>query len=203
MQNNNDVRLNEAIIAGDMEAFELLFARSYSSLLGFVITLTQDVDQAKDIVQLAFIYVWNKRETLVLSSNLSNLLLVAAKNIFIDQYRSNQSRARLYAQLAMESIEEYMDNDDFRNEQIQKLRKVIAALPAKCQQILIMTKFNGFTRKEVAEYLNISVKTVEAQIRLAYKKIKEEFDADKTSIILYLLPQVLPSITGESSNKDS
>ncbi|MFI2743698.1 RNA polymerase sigma factor [Zhouia sp. PK063] len=191
MQNNKDIWCDESIKNGDLPSFKIFFKKNYSNLLSFVITLTHDRDQAEDIVQLAFIQIWKKRAQLPTNLTLKQILFITAKNLFIDQYRSNRSRTHLYAELTTESLEQEIENDDYVQEQIKKLHKIIQELPPKCQQILTMTKLKGFTQQEVADYLNISVRTVEAQIRLAYKKIREEFENEKKSVILFLLHEAL------------
>ena len=54
------------------------------------------------------------------------------------------------------------------------LHKAIEKLPGKCRQIFILNKLEGLTQKEIAEYLGISVKTVENQVAIAVSKLRDE-----------------------------
>src|SRR5690606_13772439 len=91
-------------------AFEVFFKKYHRPLLGFVMTLADDRDQAEDIVQSSFITLWRRRKSLQ-PLGFKQLLYTTAKNLFIDQYRSSVSRANLYAELTHGAIGE-ADGDD-------------------------------------------------------------------------------------------
>ena len=158
--------------------------------------MTNDHEQAKDIVQMSFVSLWNKRKTLQPTS-LRPLLFTMAKNLFIDEYRSSLSRANLYAELSFDAIQDEPIDLEYTQRQIWKLKKVIDTLPERCRDILRMTKLEGLTKQEVADYLGISVRTVEAQIRIAYTKIRETFAAED-SIILFVLMGALHKMNRDS-----
>jgi|SRR5690554_4303481 len=184
---NNDV-LGTAILKGDADAFKLFFVRHHKNLLGFTTTLTRDIDQAEDIVQLAFITLWKKRKTLNDPNGLEQYLYATAKNLFIDRHRSTKSRADLYAELTYEAVHIENEDDEYVQERIRKLHKAIEGLPARCQEILKLNKFEGLGQAEVADYLGISLRTVEAQMRIAYQKIREAFDDN--SLLLFLIARI-------------
>lgn len=196
----NNETLEQQIIAGDNQAFKVFFERNHSSLLGYVQSLTQDRQQAEDIVQTTFVTIWNKRKTLQ-PSGFKQLLYYTSKNLYIDHYRSSISRANLYAELTYDALKEENEDEEYQRAQIIKLRKIIEILPERCQQILRMTKLEGFSQQETADYLSISPRTVEAQIRVAYQKIREIFNNDEPTILFFLV-NALHSM-GLSSNQKS
>ncbi|KQC31670.1 RNA polymerase sigma factor [Flagellimonas eckloniae] len=178
--------LEQQIINGDSQAFKVFFEKYHGSLLGYALSLTQDRQQAEDIVQTAFVTLWKKRKTLH-PSGFRKLLYHTSKNLYIDQYRSSISRANLYAELTYDALKEEPEDEEYQQQQIIKLRKIIETLPERCQQILRMTKLEGLSQQETADYLSISPRTVQAQIHVAYKKIREMFNNDEPTILFFLV----------------
>ncbi|WP_255518108.1 sigma-70 family RNA polymerase sigma factor [Fulvivirga sp. M361] len=58
---------------------------------------------------------------------------------------------------------------------IEKVKQVVDSLPPKCQEIIRLNKLEGIKYKDIAVRMDISVKTVESQMRIAFKKIREAF----------------------------
>ncbi|RYC50426.1 RNA polymerase sigma factor [Flagellimonas olearia] len=194
----NDNLLAKAIIDGDNQAFKLFFDTYNRPLLGYLLTLTQDRDLAEDIVQMSFVSIWKRRKSLQ-PFGFKQLLFTTAKNQFIDQYRSTVTRANLYAELTFDAVYDEEEDKEHIQQQIIKLRKIIETLPERCQQILRMTKLEGLSQQEAADYLGISIRTVEAQVRVAYTKIREAFDGDD-AMILFLLMGALYQLYVEQDN---
>lgn len=82
---------------------------------------------------------------------------------------------------ALEEEEGRPEND--LQEAPARLRKIIETLPPRCREILDL-KMQGFKYQEIAEQLNISIKTVESQMRIAYVKIRDDF---KDNLLLWVL----------------
>jgi len=68
---------------------------------------------------------------------------------------------------------------------LEKLKAIIETLPEKCKEILLLNKMDGLKYREIAIKLNISIKTVEAQMRIAFQKIREGFKDNP--LILFVL----------------
>ncbi|MBU2906513.1 RNA polymerase sigma-70 factor [Arenibacter algicola] len=167
------------------DVFKIVFEQLYGPLLAYTKTLTNNHDQAKDIVQNCFITLWQKRPDLVESPALKSFLFTTAYNSFIDLYRKNQRKNKIFDELkynmAKESLIEEVSHVDHK---IKKLKMVVDKLPPKCREILLLNKRDGLKYKEIASRLNISEKTVESQMRIAYKKIREEFKNDKQILMV-------------------
>ncbi|GBF17989.1 MULTISPECIES: RNA polymerase sigma factor [Arenibacter] len=169
------------------DVFKIVFEKLYGPLLAYTKTLTNNQEQAKDIVQNCFITLWQKRPDLLESPTLKSFLFTSAYNSFIDLYRKNQRKNKILDDLkysmAKESIIEEDTNVDLK---IKKLLRIISELPPKCKEILILNKRDGLKYKEIALILNVSEKTVESQMRIAFKKIREEFKNDKQFFIVII-----------------
>ncbi|PCI00615.1 MAG: RNA polymerase sigma-70 factor [Flavobacteriaceae bacterium] len=174
---NNQSDLVTALQSGEESAYNFLFESYYSELLNYTIGLTKDSDKASDIVQVTFIKIWNHRDTLNIHTSIKNYLFSSAYHHFIDAYRKEKSQFDLLEQLKNEAFLEIISDDDsIKKERIQQVQKIISSLPPKCREIFLMSKKDGLRYQEIGTTLNISVKTVEAQISKAFKKIREEVD---------------------------
>lgn len=66
------------------------------------------------------------------------------------------------------------------------IEKALNALPERCREIFILSKLKEKKQKEIAEELNVSVKTIEAQMTIAYKRLKEELK-NHLPLLLFLV----------------
>jgi RNA polymerase sigma-70 factor (family 1) len=184
----NSEQLVLALRQGDELAFEFLFKRYYKSLVAFTTTYTGNMEQSEDIVQQSFISLWNKKENLQPSRSPKNYLYTIAYNHFIDHYRTSKRKSDFLEELRLEflrnSIEE---NDELLEKRIIRLKAIIEKLPPQCKKILILGKQKGLKYKQIADRLNISPRTVEEQVRIAFKKIRKAFEDD--NLFLFFLFQ--------------
>ncbi|MAZ28703.1 MAG: RNA polymerase sigma-70 factor [Cytophagaceae bacterium] len=181
-----DSDLVKAIIKNDRMAFQIFFRRYYEALVLYVNTFTNDVMQSEDIAQKSFIKFWKKRKKLKIDGHAKSLLFKMAYNIFIDEYRKNKKQGSIYIEeLVLESLEDKIGEDDHLEKRLEKLKAIIETLPEKCKEILLLNKMDGLKYREIAIKLNISIKTVEAQMRIAFQKIREGFKDNP--LILFVL----------------
>ena len=75
----------------------------------------------------------------------------------------------------MDEKEDNMDHESEKYMRIERLYTYVRQLPPKCQQVFILSKMNGLTYREIAEELNISIKTVENQIGRALHLLRTKF----------------------------
>ena len=125
-------------------------------------------------MQDTFIYLWENRKEITYTGNLYSYLLRSVKNSCID-YKLHQKVKEKYVRevelLQEEAEEELVDNFE---ELYGRLQDIIDTLPPKCKEIFILGCVEGYSYKEVATQLAVSVNTVKTQIKVAYKKIKSE-----------------------------
>ncbi|MBU3820996.1 RNA polymerase sigma-70 factor [Flavobacteriaceae bacterium XHP0103] len=171
--------LVQALREGDELAFDFLFKCYYKPLLAFITTYTRNVEQAEDIVQQSFISLWNKKEDLKLKVSPKNYLYTIAYNQFVDHYRKSVRKSDFLEELRLAFLRDSIDEDDeLLEKRISKLKAIIEKLPPKCKKILIMSRQQGLKYKEIADKLNISHRTVEEQVRIAFKKIRKAFEEE-------------------------
>lgn len=183
MESTGDIFTNN-----DGLAFEHLFRCNYAGLLAYAFTLVNDDQEAKDLVQNAFLRLWEKRFQLH-DSALRQYLFTMVHNEFIDLCRRKKVRNNLLAQIkanALRQLVDYPDNQE--QEKMDRLREQIANLPPRCRQILIMNKRDGMKYREIAEELGISIKSVESQMRIAFQRIRENMNRP-TAVFMLIIPR--------------
>ncbi|MCM4168089.1 ECF RNA polymerase sigma factor SigL [Arenibacter antarcticus] len=169
------------------DVFKIAFEQLYGPLLAYTKTLTNNPEQAKDIVQNCFITLWQKRPDLLESPTLKSFLFTTAYNSFIDLYRKNKRKNKILDNLKYSMAKEYIIEEESNLDiKIKRLKLIIAELPPKCKEILLLNKRDGLKYKEIALRLNISEKTVESQMRIAFKKIREELKKGKQFFVVIL-----------------
>ncbi|APU09956.1 hypothetical protein A5M85_06570 [Cellulophaga lytica] len=164
----NDISLANAIYNGDSNAFKIFFKRYHKPLLAYITTFTNDSKDAEDIVQQAFITLWEERKKLKKNVSSKSYLYKIAYNNYISQYRKKKKHNTFINEFKVLALQECLTekDDDFRT---KKLMSLVNSLPPRCQEILKLSKQENLKYKEIAEHLQISLKTVDAQLQIAYK----------------------------------
>ncbi|MCB0462654.1 MAG: RNA polymerase sigma-70 factor [Flavobacteriaceae bacterium] len=168
---------------GNTLAFKQLFNSYYPSICFYLMNFTTDRASAEDIAQTTFVDFWNKKQDIIIKTSLKSYLFKMAYNQFLMELRKKNKEVSVLEQLKYEALQnhESPSEKDFEDKS-KRLQQIINQLPPKCQEILKL-KMEGLTYKDISNTLNISVKTVESQMRIAFVKIKENF---KTDLILFI-----------------
>lgn len=141
--------------------------------------VVQDQDVAKDIVQEVFIKLWEKWEQIEVGPSIKYYLQKAVMHTAINHLNSRKRLVPMNQELdyGLESNEQ--STDEQRQQYIsRKIDEAIQDLPPKCRAIFVLCKKEGLRYKEIAEYLDISEKTVENQMGIALKKLREALPAN-------------------------
>ena len=171
-----DKTLWKHIQKGDTQSFKKVFDLHYKTLCSYIVQFTNDMFEAEDIVQNTFINLWTKRETIKINSSLKSYLFRSAHNAYCDKYRKQKREERLLEVLKYEIIISKINEDDtLLSQKSQRIKVLVDKLPKRCKEILLLSKQDGLKQKDIALKLNISIKTVESQLRIAFQKIRKEF----------------------------
>ena len=154
-------------------SFRQLYDCFFDPLCRFLTYYTTNLTTIEEVVQEVFAKIWEDRNVLQIES-IKTYLYTSARNRMLNYIRDEKRRHALLEQWIQHETEknygeECFDIDEFS----QRVQNVIDSLPNKCREIFILSKKKGFTYKQIAEHLNISVKTVEAQMGIALRKIRE------------------------------
>ena len=168
----------------DNKSFEETYISYYSRMSRFAQSYAISEEDAENIVQDIFIDIWEKKLDLTKISNVGGYLFLSLKNKCIDYIRHKKIENRTISELKKEneillklSLDslEALDEKTLTEPDIETLiQHAIDKLPEKCKEIFVMNKLQGKKQKVIASELNISINTVESQMSIAYKKLKEE-----------------------------
>lgn len=183
---------NEKLIAelknGKESAYAFLVDTYNHKLCCYAMGLTNDKDMAEDIVQNIFIKTWEKRKNLNSKFSIKSYLYKSVYNEFIDQNRKRQSVTVLEKKY-IEMLDTVVDIDEDRLEKLILLvRQEIENLPPKCRKVFFMSKEEGLSNIEIADRLNLSIKTVEAQMTKAFARLRAKMAINtRLEPLLFLL----------------
>ncbi|NCT08973.1 MAG: RNA polymerase sigma-70 factor [Flavobacteriia bacterium] len=184
---SNDFDLIAALKKGNTNGYSFLVNFYHKKLCVYAYSLTNDRDLAEDIVQNVFMSIWNNRFKLKEDFVVKSYLYKSVYNEFIDQYRKNKEVLKLdkkYIDALAEVVEE--EDEISLNKLVTIVKREIENLPPKCKQIFLLSKEEGLTNVEIAEYLNVSIKSVEAHITKAFAILRSAI-GNKIDGVLFLL----------------
>jgi len=162
------------IVAGNELAFRQLYHHFYKKLLQFAFILTKNKETAEELVEDVFIKFWKNRKNAGAIRNLKIYLYTATKNTCLNYISSKASESitrpfdavniELSGPICPEKLLIY-------KETFGKIKNAIETLPPRCKMIFKLIREDGLKYKEVAEILNLSPHTVDAQMTIAIRRI--------------------------------
>jgi RNA polymerase sigma-70 factor (ECF subfamily) len=179
-----------ALRNGSPQAFERIYHRYGGKLYNFIMTLSHgDRYLAEEIVQSVFIKLWEVREQIHPEKSVIFYLSTIGKNMLMNTYQ-RQTIEFVYRKLLSE---QQVDYDTTAEEEIDRkwlenfADELIRQLPPSRQKIFILSRKEGYSNKQIAEMLNISVSTVETQLSLAMKFMRKEFQKNRDKLFVLLI----------------
>jgi RNA polymerase sigma-70 factor (ECF subfamily) len=169
-----DQELIALLKQGDHAAFTEIYDRYRGVLYLYAYKLTQGTDDAEDIVQDIFIYLWDKAGTLVFNVSLKAYLYTAVRYKFFNMldHKKVISRHEESFTLFACKVEFITDNKVRENELTRLIELEISKLPEKMRIVFEMNRKDNFPAAEIARQLSISDKTVKRQLANAVKILR-------------------------------
>lgn len=174
MENGDEKFLLQRLKDDDIKALEVIFNRHYSNLCKYLILIFKSQLLVDHIAQDIFIYLWENRKKIEIKTSLESYLYSAGRYKAINEFRNAKLHEKIEANLS-ETIEKEAESP-FSILEVKELEQIIDEainkLPERCQQIFRLSREEELSNKEIAEILNISVNTVETQMTIAFKKLR-------------------------------
>ena len=178
------------MIEGDVDSFKYFFDRYYNDLCNFVHVYLHDQALSEEIVQDIFVYFWENKEKLQINTSVKSFLFSASKFKSLNLLRDTKTKKRIVEKIGKteplitsEEEDSYLDTNEFK----KILDAAVDQLAPKCREIFFLSKVEDLSNKEIAEKLGISVKTVENQMTIALKKLREYLLPFRGKIFLLFL----------------
>ncbi len=188
-------RLQADIASGEEGAFTQLYAHFGKRLIQFGMTLVRSREIAEELVEDVFVKLWSARAEITGISNITIYLYIAVKNKALNAL-SKKARELVTAPFDFLDIPtDHFSPDPYEllitSEMMGRVKEAVEALPPRCKMIFKLIREDGLKYKEVAEILNISVNTIDAQMAIAVKKICSTLHIDRQGRPLFT-PPVIP-----------
>jgi RNA polymerase sigma-70 factor (family 1) len=153
-------------------AFEALFRKMQPGLVRFAFIHLRDAEDAREVVQEVFINIWDKREQLNFEEELKYYLFRSVKNACLNLIKKRRLDT-VSLEEGLTAAEESRDDGHDTEQRFKSVMAQVNLLPEMCREIFLMSRMEGLSHKEIAEILEIAPKTVENQIGIGLKKIRE------------------------------
>ncbi|WP_442591272.1 RNA polymerase sigma factor [Pedobacter sp. AW31-3R] len=182
--NYTDAELAALLRGGDHQAYAIIYDRYKFLLYAHAYKKLQDREEARDVVQEVFVSLWNKRDRINVESNLAGYLYTALRHTILNLFARKEVRTRYTDSMAAHYSCDYSPTDHgIRSQQLTALiDREIAALPAKMQEVFVLSRKAHLNRKEISMQLGISETTVDRQIANALKLLRA-----RLTLVAYLL----------------
>lgn len=174
-------QLFELLQNGDDASFKVVYNHFYPKLFYFVYEYVPHKDLAEDIVHDTFMAVWRKKAQLKPDTNLNAYLYTLAKNNSLKKIRDQKSRNKIISNSGQSDFElelnakalSSLDTSDLTFAEIERIiQSTLNSLPSQCRLVFELSRFESKKNREIADELDVSVKTVEGHITKAIKSFK-------------------------------
>ncbi len=183
-----DKNIVDALRQGDEQVFETIFRTYYERLCNYANTILNDMDEAEEMVQSAFLTVWEKHDTLEIHTSVKSYLYRAVHNSCLNRVKHYKVR-KTYGDSVKNQTELLHDDasqDLIGSELDAIVANAIDSLPDQCRLVFKLSRFENLTYAEIAEQLGISQKTVENHMVKALKVLREKLK-DYLPVLIWLL----------------
>lgn len=168
--------------------FDNLFLKYHRELLNLSYNIVRDKDAAKDVVQEVFIKVWKNKDSIEFGNQIKHYLFRATSRTSLNFLRSHRKAYRLEDHADVLGLIAPPDTESagFRELEL-RIRQAIDRLPPQCKTIFILSRHEGLKYQEIADSLDLSIKTVENQMGIALEKLREDLKPYLTLEFLAIL----------------
>ncbi len=176
MAENENIKRLLSLIAlnNDQVAYKELFILLHGRLKQFAYSILKSSEEAEELVSDVFVRIWEKRDQLTAIESPLLYFYTTAKNLALNRLNKqkriqNQSPEEWLVQL--NSI--YFDPEQLMmtEEMVRQIRQAVNNLPPRCRLIFKLVKEDGLKYREVAELMQLSIKTIEAQMAIALRRL--------------------------------
>jgi RNA polymerase sigma-70 factor (ECF subfamily) len=179
MINNSerDIYLFEEIKNSSQKAFEELFNLYYQDLCRFSKCIINNTACAEEVVADVFANIWIKRKKITINKSVKSYLFQSTKNTTISYLRKHKNFYEPFDEelLNISERDALPDKDLIKTETDIKLNKLLNLIPQKSREVFILHRLTGLKYNDIAETLDISVKTVEKHMTKSLKLLKENY----------------------------
>lgn len=172
----------------DSSAFEEVFKTYFKNLHAYACTILKDEADAEEAVQQVFFKLWERAEHLSFSGSVAAYLYRAVHNQCLNQLKHQKVKANHQLHVAYSMKNESVNGPAkmISKELEQKIREALNELPEQCRTVFQLSRFEDMKYREIADQLDISIKTVENQMGKALKQLRLKLVDFLTLLFLFI-----------------
>lgn len=176
----SDEQLIAQVARGDTAAYEMLYDRYCSAVMGLALKITGDRSLAEEVVQETFWRVWRKADLFQTQRGaFTSWFFGITRNLSIDVLRRQKTQIQPVEeteQILEQAVDTTSDVPEaaWRREKHQQMQAAIATLPNDQRTVIEMAYFRGMTRQEIAQATGEPLGTIHTRARLALQKLRDE-----------------------------
>lgn len=166
--------LTSLLAHGDETSFEKLFKTYFKQLHAYAFTMLRDEADAEEMVQQVFFKLWERNRSLSFAGPAGAYLYRAVHNESLNfiKHRKVKSSHQLHVAYTMKNDAEHPAKKILAGELEKKIHAALEELPEQCRTVFQLSRFEELKYREIADKLEISVKTVENQMGKALKLLR-------------------------------
>lgn len=178
----------DKLFQGDTRAFEMIFKTYYSPLCRYAYSFLQDKEAAEEVVQSSLLVLWEKRQALAIETSLKSYLFRMVRNACLNAIKHERVKQQhvaheLYVSpAAQESVAQQVQAAELES----RISIAMQSLPEQCRLVFQLSRFEELKYQEIADQLNISVKTVENHMGKALKLMREKLKEYLPLFIIFM-----------------
>lgn len=191
---NHDIQQTNSLET--QKCFSQIYSTYFIKMTRFSQAYVIAEEDAENIVQDIFLYLWEHPEVFRTIDNMDAFLFTLVKNrclnflkhsLYINEKkRTLETAEEKEMQMNLYSLQQFDESFLTISEVENLIDEVIGKLPERCREIFILSRMEGLKYKEIAERLDISVNTVENQMSIALRKLKVELK-DYLPLLLFIV----------------
>ena len=164
-----------AIRTHDRSVFETLYKEHYRQLFALAFRYVRQAPAAEEIVHDVFLMIWKKADQLTIEYSIKSYLYKSVVNAslnFIKKEKTERGKQEIYLKV---NVAETNENDEREQQEalLANLENAIDILPPKCREVMYLSRFGKLKQQEIADQMQISVKTVKNHLTYGFQKIRE------------------------------
>lgn len=171
------------------KGFEAIFKAYYAKLIFFANRYVNDLYAAEEIVSDAFSFLWERKEQYQFDEDFSGYLYKMVQNRALNYLKhkkiENEYVSYLQKNNLLSETPAFEENPIYQKEFEHYINEAIEHLPQRCKEVFKLSRFEDLRNKEIAQQLNISLKTVERQMTIALEKLRFKLQHLLSLIILF------------------
>jgi len=170
--------MSDKITLANTKDFEKFFKEHYRSLHLYAIKFVNQHDVANDIVQEAFMKIWEQRDAIMITTSVKGYLYRTIHNLCLNYIEQIKLRGKHHEILHIELKEQELDyfNGEqslLQQENIHIIEQALKQLPDDYKEIIELSRLKELKNKEISEKLNLPLRTVETRIYRAISRLRQ------------------------------